>query len=31
VADACGFATQAHLSATFKARTGVTPGTYRKT
>ena len=30
VAMSCGFATQAHLSTTFKARTGMTPGVYRK-
>ena len=26
----CGFASQAHLNSAFKARTGVTPGVYRK-
>jgi len=30
VATACGFATQAHLNAAFKQRTGVTPGVYRR-
>ena len=30
VAAACGFATQAHLNAAFKQRTGVTPGVFRK-
>jgi AraC family transcriptional regulator len=30
VAMASGFATQAHLNTSFKARTGVTPGAYRK-
>jgi AraC family transcriptional regulator len=31
VALQCGFASQAHFQTAFKARTGVTPGTYRKT
>jgi AraC family transcriptional regulator len=30
VAMLCGFASQAHFHTTFKARTGVTPGVYRK-
>jgi AraC family transcriptional regulator len=30
VAMLCGFASQAHFHTTFKARTGVTPGMYRK-
>jgi AraC family transcriptional regulator len=30
VAVLCGFGSQAHLHAAFKARTGVTPGTYRR-
>jgi AraC family transcriptional regulator len=30
VAMMCGFASQAHFHTTFKARTGVTPGVYRK-
>jgi AraC family transcriptional regulator len=30
VAWACGFATHSHFSAVFKARTGVTPGAYRR-
>jgi AraC family transcriptional regulator len=30
VAVRCGFASQAHLHSAFKARTGVTPGAYRK-
>lgn len=30
VAVACGFGSQAHLHAAFKARTGVTPGAYRR-
>jgi AraC family transcriptional regulator len=30
VALLCGFASQAHMHAAFKARTGVTPGAYRK-
>jgi len=30
VAILCGFASQAHLNVAFKARTGVTPGAYRK-
>lgn len=30
VAMQCGFASQAHFHTTFKARTGVTPGAYRK-
>jgi AraC family transcriptional regulator len=30
VALACGFASQAHLNAAFKLRTGVTPGVYRR-
>lgn len=30
VALACGFSSQAHLTAMFKRSTGVTPGTYRK-
>jgi AraC family transcriptional regulator len=30
VAMMCGFASQAHFHTTFKARTGVTPGAYRK-
>jgi len=30
VAMAAGFATQAHLNTTFKSRTGMTPGAYRK-
>lgn len=30
VAISCGFASQAHFHTTFKARTGVTPGAYRK-
>jgi AraC family transcriptional regulator len=30
VAVLCGFGSQAHLHAAFKARTGVTPGAYRK-
>jgi len=30
VAMLCGFASQAHFHTTFKARTGVTPGAYRK-
>jgi AraC family transcriptional regulator len=30
VALACGFATQSHFSACFKARTGMTPGAYRR-
>jgi AraC family transcriptional regulator len=30
VAVLCGFGSQAHLHAAFKARTGVTPGVYRK-
>ena len=30
IAAACGFATQAHLNAAFKQRTGVTPGVYRR-
>lgn len=30
VAAECGFATQAHLNAAFKQRTGVTPGAFRK-
>lgn len=29
IALRCGFASQAHLNVTFKARTGVTPGAYR--
>lgn len=31
VALACGFCTQAHLNTVFKARTGMTPGAYRRT
>jgi AraC family transcriptional regulator len=30
VAMRCGFASQAHLHSAFKARTGATPGTFRK-
>jgi AraC family transcriptional regulator len=30
VALTCGFATQSHFSACFKARTGLTPGAYRR-
>jgi AraC family transcriptional regulator len=30
VAMLCGFASQAHFHTTFKSRTGVTPGVYRK-
>jgi AraC family transcriptional regulator len=30
VALACGFATQSHFTAAFKARIGVTPGAYRR-
>lgn len=30
VAMLCGFASQAHFHTTFKARTGITPGVYRK-
>ena len=30
VAGACGFGSQAHLHVAFKARTGVTPGVYRR-
>jgi AraC family transcriptional regulator len=30
VARACGFATQSHFSAAFKARTGDTPGAFRR-
>ncbi|HTV20864.1 MAG TPA: AraC family transcriptional regulator [Polyangiaceae bacterium] len=30
VAMLCGFASQAHFHTTFKARTGVTPGVYRR-
>lgn len=30
VAARCGFASQAHLHTAFKARTGVTPGAYRR-
>jgi AraC family transcriptional regulator len=30
VALACGFSTQSHFTAHFKARTGVTPGAYRR-
>jgi AraC family transcriptional regulator len=30
VALACGFATQSHFTAAFKARMGVTPGAYRR-
>jgi AraC family transcriptional regulator len=30
VAMLCGFASQAHFHTTFKARTGITPGMYRK-
>jgi AraC family transcriptional regulator len=30
VALACGFATQSHFTSAFKARTGVTPGAYRR-
>jgi AraC family transcriptional regulator len=30
VALACGFSSQAHLNAAFKARTALTPGAYRK-
>jgi AraC family transcriptional regulator len=30
VAVRCGFASQAHLHLAFKARTGITPGAYRK-
>jgi AraC family transcriptional regulator len=30
IAAACGFATQAHLNAAFKQRTGVTPGVFRR-
>jgi AraC family transcriptional regulator len=30
VAHACGFGSQAHLTAAFKRRTGVTPGAYRR-
>jgi AraC family transcriptional regulator len=29
VAQACGFATQAHLTTVFRAQVGTTPGTYR--
>jgi AraC family transcriptional regulator len=30
VAMLCGFASQAHLHSAFKARTGATPGTFRR-
>lgn len=30
VAYACGFASQSHFTSAFRARVGVTPGTYRK-
>jgi AraC family transcriptional regulator len=30
IALACGFATQSHFSASFKARIGLTPGAYRR-
>ncbi|MGK4007325.1 AraC family transcriptional regulator [Sorangium sp. So ce1036] len=30
IAQACGFASQAHLTTAFKRRTGMTPGAYRK-
>jgi AraC family transcriptional regulator len=29
VAQACGFATQAHLTTVFRGHVGATPGTYR--
>jgi AraC family transcriptional regulator len=30
VAARCGFATQAHFTGTFKLRTGIAPGEYRR-
>lgn len=30
IARACGFSTQAHLNSAFKQRTGITPGTFRR-